>query len=99
MPKKEENEDNVCHWLECLTQFDTAEDLFNHVCTQHIGAPLSHLLLCSSSAHRDPRTGRKSAGTLSLECKWTAAAQRPPSETISRRTAASTSPSSRTSAA
>ncbi|BGP39134.1 hypothetical protein JCM10449v2_003072 [Rhodotorula kratochvilovae] len=51
MPKKEENEENICHWLECLTQFDTAEDLFNHVCSQHIG--------------------RKSAGTLSLECKWT----------------------------
>ncbi|GAA5894547.1 hypothetical protein JCM8208_006270 [Rhodotorula glutinis] len=51
MPKKEENEDNVCRWLECHTQYDTAEDLFNHVCTAHIG--------------------RKSAGTLSLECKWT----------------------------
>ncbi|GAA5994187.1 alkaline-responsive transcriptional regulator RIM101 [Rhodotorula paludigena] len=51
MPKKEENEDNICHWEECLVQFDTAEALFNHVCSQHIG--------------------RKSAGTLSLECKWT----------------------------
>ncbi|KPV77499.1 uncharacterized protein RHOBADRAFT_51344 [Rhodotorula graminis WP1] len=51
MPKKEENDDNVCRWLECHTQYDTAEDLFNHVCTAHIG--------------------RKSAGTLSLECKWT----------------------------
>ncbi|GAA6051247.1 hypothetical protein JCM3770_005892 [Rhodotorula araucariae] len=51
MPKKEENEENICHWLECLTQFDSAEELFNHVCSHHIG--------------------RKSAGTLSLECKWT----------------------------
>ncbi|GAA6031125.1 hypothetical protein JCM8097_004016 [Rhodosporidiobolus ruineniae] len=51
MAKKEENEDNICGWNACGTQFDTAEDLFNHVCSTHIG--------------------RKSAGTLSLECKWT----------------------------
>ncbi|KAJ8294572.1 pH-response transcription factor pacC/RIM101 [Rhodotorula toruloides] len=51
MPKKEENEDNFCHWEECGLQFETAEALFNHVCSTHIG--------------------RKSAGTLSLECKWT----------------------------
>lgn len=51
MTKKEINEENICHWQECLTQFSTAEDLFNHVCSTHIG--------------------RKSAGTLSLECKWT----------------------------
>lgn len=51
MVKREENEDNVCHWEECLQQFDTADDLFSHVCAAHIG--------------------RKSAGTLSLECKWT----------------------------
>ncbi|GAA5962587.1 hypothetical protein JCM3765_003739 [Sporobolomyces pararoseus] len=51
MTKKEINEENICHWQECLTQFNTAEDLFNHVCSTHIG--------------------RKSAGTLSLECKWT----------------------------
>lgn len=41
MPKKEENEDNICHWEECLVQFDTAEALFNHVCSQHIGASLA----------------------------------------------------------
>ncbi|GAA5914490.1 hypothetical protein JCM5296_004956 [Sporobolomyces johnsonii] len=51
MTKKEENEENICRWLECLQQFDTAEELFNHVCSLHIG--------------------RKSAGTLSLECRWT----------------------------
>ncbi|POY73694.1 hypothetical protein BMF94_3231 [Rhodotorula taiwanensis] len=51
MVKREENEDNICHWEECLLQYDTADDLFNHICTAHIG--------------------RKSAGTLSLECKWT----------------------------
>ncbi|GAA5970491.1 hypothetical protein JCM11641_007326 [Rhodosporidiobolus odoratus] len=51
MAKKEENEENICHWNACGTQYDTAEDLFNHVCSNHIG--------------------RKSAGTLSLECKWT----------------------------
>ncbi|BGO98573.1 hypothetical protein JCM10021v2_002234 [Rhodotorula toruloides] len=51
MPKKEENEENFCHWEECGLQFETAEALFNHVCSTHIG--------------------RKSAGTLSLECKWT----------------------------
>ncbi|GAA5986514.1 hypothetical protein JCM10908_003782 [Rhodotorula pacifica] len=51
MVKREENEDNICHWEECLAQYDTAEDLFNHICAAHIG--------------------RKSAGTLSLECKWT----------------------------
>ncbi|GAA6012133.1 hypothetical protein JCM10207_005142 [Rhodosporidiobolus poonsookiae] len=51
MAKKEENEENICHWNACGTQFDTAETLFNHVCSTHIG--------------------RKSAGTLSLECKWT----------------------------
>ncbi|GAA5866443.1 hypothetical protein JCM3774_004685 [Rhodotorula dairenensis] len=51
MVKREENEDNICHWEECLSQYETAEDLFNHICAAHIG--------------------RKSAGTLSLECKWT----------------------------
>ncbi|GAA5823568.1 hypothetical protein JCM11251_000683 [Rhodosporidiobolus azoricus] len=51
MAKKEENEENICHWNACGTQFETAESLFNHVCSNHIG--------------------RKSAGTLSLECKWT----------------------------
>ncbi|GAA5907080.1 hypothetical protein JCM6882_005164 [Rhodosporidiobolus microsporus] len=51
MAKKEENEENICHWNACGTQFETAEALFNHVCSSHIG--------------------RKSAGTLSLECKWT----------------------------
>ncbi|BGP23874.1 transcription factor PacC [Rhodotorula toruloides] len=51
MPKKEENEDNFCHWEACGLQFETAGALFNHVCSAHIG--------------------RKSAGTLSLECKWT----------------------------
>ncbi|GAA5855611.1 hypothetical protein JCM8547_001616 [Rhodosporidiobolus lusitaniae] len=51
MAKKEENEENICGWEECGTQFETAEALFNHVCSNHIG--------------------RKSAGTLSLECKWT----------------------------
>ncbi|GAA6061163.1 hypothetical protein JCM10212_005749 [Sporobolomyces blumeae] len=51
MTKKEENAENICHWNACLLQFGTAEDLFNHVCSTHIG--------------------RKSAGTLSLECQWT----------------------------
>ncbi|GAA5892565.1 uncharacterized protein JCM6883_007399 [Sporobolomyces salmoneus] len=51
MTKKEENVENYCRWNECMTQFDTAEELFNHVCSTHIG--------------------RKSAGTLNLECQWT----------------------------
>lgn len=38
MTKKEENAENICHWNECLTQYATAEDLFNHVCSTHIGA-------------------------------------------------------------
>jgi hypothetical protein len=42
MTKKEENAENICHWNECLTQYATAEDLFNHVCSTHIGKfPLS----------------------------------------------------------
>ncbi|GAA5927738.1 alkaline-responsive transcriptional regulator RIM101 [Sporobolomyces koalae] len=51
MTKKEENAENICHWNACLTQYPSAEELFNHVCSTHIG--------------------RKSAGTLSLECQWT----------------------------
>ncbi|GAA5880662.1 hypothetical protein JCM16303_004301 [Sporobolomyces ruberrimus] len=51
MTKKEENAENICHWNKCLTQYPSAEELFNHVCSTHIG--------------------RKSAGTLSLECQWT----------------------------
>jgi hypothetical protein len=45
MVKREENEDNICHWEECLSQYDTAEDLFNHICAAHIGTssrPYSH---------------------------------------------------------
>jgi len=76
MPKKEENEDNVCRWLECHTQYDTAEDLFNHVCTAHIGASVSLSHTHDAARRRadvppPSRAGRKSAGTLSLECKWT----------------------------
>ncbi|KAM0788859.1 hypothetical protein ACM66B_002944 [Microbotryomycetes sp. NB124-2] len=41
---------NQCKWLDCRIVFDTAEDLYEHITTLHIG--------------------RKSAGTLSLECKW-----------------------------
>lgn len=41
MVKREENEDNVCHWEECLQQFDTADDLFSHVCAAHIGRSAS----------------------------------------------------------
>lgn len=41
MPKKEENEENFCHWEECGLQFETAEALFNHVCSTHIGAHTS----------------------------------------------------------
>ncbi|KAK4057947.1 hypothetical protein OIO90_001166 [Microbotryomycetes sp. JL221] len=48
-PKVQE-ELHQCKWLECRTVFDTAEDLYDHITTLHIG--------------------RKSAGTLSLECKW-----------------------------
>jgi hypothetical protein len=77
MAKKEENEDNICGWEACGDQFNTAEDLFNHVCGSHIGAsyppPFSSSLLTRVFFLLAPSTfsGRKSAGTLSLECKWT----------------------------
>ncbi|KAK4055615.1 hypothetical protein OIV83_000161 [Microbotryomycetes sp. JL201] len=45
-----QEEINQCKWLDCRIVFDSAEDLYDHITTLHIG--------------------RKSAGTLSLECKW-----------------------------
>jgi hypothetical protein len=71
MVKREENEDNICHWEECLSQYDTAEDLFNHICAAHIGTSSRSCCIVWPFTKPSAPAGRKSAGTLSLECKWT----------------------------
>jgi uncharacterized Zn-finger protein len=48
-PKIQE-EIHQCKWLDCTIIFESAEKLYEHITSTHIG--------------------RKSAGTLSLECKW-----------------------------